>query len=132
MNVTVTLLDGPDGIGDADVSGGLRSIVHRRRAGRARRVAGEVEHGAGLGLAVPSPLMIEFAGHVGASTPDNASAHVQWIVTAVLYQPFAFGDVVGAPDSVGAVLSTLMPLTVAVAVLPARSAAVPVTDWPAP
>jgi hypothetical protein len=33
---------------------------------------------------------------------------------------------------VGAVLSTLMPLTVVLAVLPARSATSPVTLWPAP
>jgi hypothetical protein len=53
-------------------------------------------------------------------------------VTGPSYQPFALGAVVGAPVSVGAVLSTLIPLTVAVAVLPATSIAVPVTDWFAP
>ena len=39
--------------------------------------------------------------------PDSASEHVQWIVTGALYQPFAFGGVVGAPVSVGATWSSL-------------------------
>ena len=39
---------------------------------------------------------------------------------------------VAAPASVGAVLSTLTPLTPALAVLPAASVAVPLALWPAP
>jgi hypothetical protein len=46
-----------------------------------------------------------------------------------LYQPAAFGLVVGAPLNVGGTLSMLMPLTVTLAVFSALSMAVPVTDW---
>ena len=53
-------------------------------------------------------------------------------MTSVLYQPFAFGAVVGAALRFGAVLSMLMPLTVVLALLPALSTAVPSTDWSAP
>ena len=64
--------------------------------------------------------------------PDRPSSAVQSTVTSPLYQPAALGAVVAAPSSVGAVLSMLMPSTVADAVLPATSVAVPVTFWPAP
>jgi hypothetical protein len=49
-----------------------------------------------------------------------------------LYQPFAFGAVVGAPLNVGAVLSTLIPLTVVLDEFPAASVALPVTDCAVP
>src|SRR4051812_11787672 len=77
--------------------------------------------------ALPSLAITLFAGQVAGPTPDRLSAHVQCNVTAVLYQPAAFEAVVGAADSVGGVLSTLIPLTVAADVLPAWSAACPVT-----
>src|SRR5688500_10947253 len=51
------------------------------------------------------------------------------MVTSPLYQPAAFASVVGAPASVGAVLSMLMLSTLALAVLPALSTALPSTDW---
>jgi hypothetical protein len=76
--------------------------------------------------AVPSPVIVLFAGVV---VPDSASAAVHATATSPLYQPAAFGLVVGAPVSVGAILSMLMPLTVALAVLSALSLTVPVTDW---
>src|SRR4051794_33904044 len=81
--------------------------------------------------AVPSPEITESAGQAPAM-PDSASEQVQWIVTGPSYQPAPFGAVVGVPVNNGAVLSTLMSATVAVAVFPAVSIAVPVTDWPAP
>ena len=81
--------------------------------------------------AVPSPVIVVSAGASPAS-PDTASAAVQWIGTSPAYQPSGPGPVTGAPERVGGSVSTLMPLTVAVDVLPALSTAVPVTDWPAP
>jgi hypothetical protein len=50
----------------------------------------------------------------------------------VLYQPFAFADVVGAPVRAGGVVSPAGAVDVAVAVLPALSVAVPVTVTPGP
>ena len=44
-----------------------------------------------------------------ATTPERSSAAVQLIVTSPLYQPLAFGAVVGRRTASGAVLSTLMP-----------------------
>src|SRR6266511_2945803 len=80
----------------------------------------------------PSPVMVLSAGCVAGSIPDSKSWPVQWIVTLPLYQPYAFGFVVAAPVSVGAVRSMLTSLTVADAVLPALSRAWPVTLRPAP
>src|SRR2546422_9061694 len=79
----------------------------------------------------PSPMTMLSAGQV-PSMPDSASEQVQCTVTLPLYQPLLVGALVGAPDRVGGVLSTLMPLTVALWSLPARSSATPVTDWLAP
>src|SRR5262249_7975331 len=79
---------------------------------------------------MPSPVIVLSTG--SATTPDNASAAVQWMVTSPLYQPAAFDAVVGAPLSDGAVSSTLMPLSLTLAVLPAASATVRLTLWLAP
>src|SRR4029079_3542657 len=79
--------------------------------------------------AVPSPVIVLFAG---LEVPDSASPAVHATVTSPLYQPAAFGDVVGEPSRVGATLSMLIPLTVVLAVLSALSVTVPVTDWFAP
>src|SRR4051812_5045462 len=79
----------------------------------------------------PSPLMVESTGHAPAR-PESASAQVQWIVTLPVYQRAALAGAAGAPDSVGAVLSMLILSTVALAVLPALSVAVPITFWSAP
>src|SRR4051794_4175733 len=76
--------------------------------------------------AVPSPVIVLLAGLV---VPDNVSVAVQATATSPLYQPAAFGFMVGLPDSVGATLSMLMPLMVVLAVLSALSVTVPVTDW---
>src|SRR5262245_25650779 len=52
---------------------------------------------------LPSPVITEWAGSVVGSMPDRASTAVQVMVTSSLYQPAAFGAVVAAPPSVGAV-----------------------------
>jgi hypothetical protein len=77
---------------------------------------------------VPSPVIVVSAGGVGM--PDSGSAAVQSIVTSPLYQPLPLGGVVGAPDSVGGVVSPAGAVDDAVAVLPALSVAVPVTVTP--
>src|SRR5690348_10468626 len=79
----------------------------------------------------PSPVTVESAGHV-PSMPDRASEHVQWTTTSPRYHPPAFGWVVTAPVRTGLVLSMSMPPTVVESLLPARSVAVPLTDWFAP
>src|SRR3954469_16784989 len=79
----------------------------------------------------PPPVMTVSAGQPPAR-PDSVSSQVQWIVIGPAYQPAPFGAVVGAPLSVGAALSTLTPLSVAPAVLPAVSTAVLVAVWLAP
>src|SRR6266516_676580 len=80
---------------------------------------------------LPSPPIVLLAGHA-PSMPDRASEQAQATITLLSYQPFAFGPVVAAPDSDGAVLSTLMPVTDVVAVLPALSVAVPDAVWLVP
>ena len=80
----------------------------------------------------PSPVSSSSPGTVAGSTPESASPVVQWIVTSPLYQPYAFGLAVGAPESVGFVRSMLTLSTVSLALLPALSVAWPVTLWPAP
>src|SRR5919199_1154540 len=73
--------------------------------------------------------LVAFVLSAGAATiPLSASAAVQWTLTFPLYQPAAFGDVVGAPDSVGAVLSILATKGVVLVLLSALSTAVPVTE----
>src|SRR5207249_7800891 len=81
--------------------------------------------------AAPSLPIVLFAGQEPLST-DSPSEHVQSIVTLPLSQPLAFGLVVGAPARLGSVLSMLIPLTVALALLSALSTALPPTDWFAP
>src|SRR5690348_8494995 len=80
---------------------------------------------------LPSPVTTLSVGQV-PSMFDSASEQVQRTVTSPLYQPLPFGPVVGEPEIVGAVLSTLMPLTVVDAVLPAASETSPVALWSAP
>src|SRR5262249_49439976 len=82
------------------------------------------------GRPAPSAVIVLSPGLVAGSTPETASSAVQWIGTSPLYQPPLplGGGAVAAPVSVGAVVSTLMPSTVVVAVLPALSVAVPVCD----
>ena len=64
------------------------------------------------------------------ATPDSSSVAAKAIVTGVLFQPlFATGDCVAV--TIGAVLSMLS-VTLAVAVLPALSTALPETTWLAP
>src|SRR5262249_47594551 len=78
----------------------------------------------------PSPFTTLSAGAV--AMPESRSSASHSTVTSPLYQPAALGAVVAAPVSVGAVLSILMPLTAADALLPATSVAVPATSWPEP
>src|SRR5260370_27098169 len=54
------------------------------------------------------------------------------MVTSLLFQPKPLGSAPRLAVVVGAELSMLMPETVALALLPAISVAVPMTDWPAP
>src|SRR5688500_17840201 len=81
--------------------------------------------------AAPSPLTVLSAGG-SPSRPESASEAVQRTVTSPLYQPLPFGALVGAPLRLGAVLSMLMPLRLALAELSAASAAVPSALWFAP
>src|SRR3954468_4159322 len=76
----------------------------------------------------PAPLMRLSAGQSPAM-PDSVSEQLQCTVTSPLYQPLPFGAVVAAPVRVGAVLSMLMGLIVALWLLPASSYAVPAADW---
>src|SRR5581483_3046538 len=76
-----------------------------------------------------APSLLKVKGLVHDATPDRASPHVHRTVTAALYHPFALGARSGAPLMVGSVRSMLMPETATVAVLPAASVAVPLTDW---
>ena len=78
--------------------------------------------------AAPSPVILVFAGAVGM--PDSGSAAVQPMVTSPEYQPAAFGEAMGAPERVGAVVSPAATTLVADAVLLAKSAAVPTTVVP--
>jgi hypothetical protein len=68
------------------------------------------------------------------ATPERPSEVVNGTETSVLFQPAAFAAGVAAPNvSVGAVLSMLMLLAVAVALtFPALSVQVPEADWLAP
>src|SRR4051794_9738299 len=81
----------------------------------------------------PSPSVdrTESAG-LSPARPERASSADQVCVTVELYQPFALALAVGAALRVGFVLSTLMPVTEVLALLPALSVAVPSTFWFAP
>jgi hypothetical protein len=76
----------------------------------------------------PTPSITLSPGTESGSMPESASVPVQWIVTSPRYQPAAFASVVGAPLSSGAVRSMLTSFTVASALLPALSTAVPWAD----
>ena len=76
---------------------------------------------------LPSPVIVVSAG--GTGIPDSGSAAVQWTVTSPAYQPSRFGDVVGAPERVGAVVSPAGAVDLAVAMLPALSVAKYETTW---
>src|SRR2546426_3635490 len=77
----------------------------------------------------PSPNVVDGEQ---VATPESASLQVKLTVTLSLYQLLALGARSGAPLIVGAVWSILMPLTVVLALLPARSVTVPVALWLAP
>src|SRR3954452_21163378 len=79
----------------------------------------------------PSPAIVLSAGPA-PSMPESESDAVQWTFTSPEYQPSGFGLVVGAPVSVGALLSMFTPLSGFVARLSALSTAVPVTCRLAP
>jgi hypothetical protein len=69
---------------------------------------------------------------VQLAIPDVASVQSKWTVTSWLYQPTAFGGVVAEPVIRGATVSIASGPTRTLAVLPATSTAVPVTDWSRP
>jgi hypothetical protein len=89
-------------------------------------------------LSITVPDTISFAPWVAVvigcghdTTPAPASSHVNDTVTSVLFQPAAFADGDAVAVIVGARVSRLT-VTEVVAVLPARSRAVPLTLWFAP
>jgi hypothetical protein len=67
-------------------------------------------------------------GEAELSTPDSESEHEKLTVTSVLFQPFAFAAGDCDALTVGAVLSILMLLCVALAELPALSVQDPEAD----
>ncbi len=75
---------------------------------------------------MPSPEIVPLAGV--PTTPERSSVAVQPTATSALYQPSRLALLVGAPLSVGLVLSMLMPLTPPVVLFPALSTASPGTD----
>ncbi len=66
------------------------------------------------------------------ATPESESVHVNETVTLALFHPKEFGPGDLKPLITGGVRSMLIGLSVAPAVLPARSVHVPVTDWLTP
>src|SRR3954469_23755656 len=78
-----------------------------------------------LSTAVPVALLAPWAARVASgwqeAIPLSASVQSKATVTAVLYQPAKFGDVVALPVMAGAVLSTRTVAVPAVSVLPAWS-----------
>src|SRR5213593_795441 len=79
-------------------------------------------------LRVPPPMAL-------APMPERVSAQLKKTDTSVLFQPFAFATGLRLPSITGAVVSMLMPPTVAeTATFPALSTQSPVlvTDWLAP
>ncbi len=71
-------------------------------------------------------------GLVTLATPDRGSVQVKVTVTGPKLPPKMSGGGLRRPVMVGGVRSTLMLLSVAPAVLPARSTQFPVMDWAAP
>ncbi len=65
---------------------------------------------------------------VQSSIPDNESEAWNVTVTSVLFQPLELGVTSREAETTGAVLSMLMPVSVNVPMLPARSVAEPVAD----
>jgi hypothetical protein len=89
-----------------------------------------------LSVAVPeavwlAPLFDSVVGPGHVSVPDSASAQLKLMVTSELFHPAAFGAGVAVGKMLGETLSRFT-VAVVVAVLPAKSVAVPVIDWPAP
>jgi hypothetical protein len=66
-----------------------------------------------------------------SSIPDNESMAENVTVTLVLFQPLELGATSREAETTGAVLSMLIPVSVNVPVLPARSVAEPVAVWAA-
>src|SRR5689334_12631308 len=63
--------------------------------------------------------------------PDRLSEHTYESTTSVLFHPAVFGPGTALTVITGRVMS-MFTVTVLLAVFPARSAAIPVTIWPAP
>src|SRR6185436_19575696 len=83
-------------------------------------------------LATKWPSEANTTSGVQLSTPDRASLQVKCTVTGPLFQPAKLAGGEAAPVMAGLVRSMLMPLTVALLLLPATSVAVPEALWPAP
>src|SRR5918992_1195548 len=73
----------------------------------------------------PAPSVVRVSITVAETGPDKPSVQLHWKVMLLANHPLTFGDagVVPANAIVGAVLSTLMPLMVALAELSALSTA---------
>ena len=125
VNVTVTLLVDHVGIAEIDVAGAVRSIFTDGDVTPAELSALSTTV-ADTDTDEPSPVIVEFAGHV--FTPDNASAHDHCTPTSPLYQPAPFGDDVATPEPDGTVLSNFT-VTDVDTDCPYTSVTVPVTTW---
>ena len=80
----------------------------------------------------PAPSAVRVRGAEQLPTPDSPSEQLKLTTTSVLFQPLALGPGVRPAVTTGGVLSMLIPLTVAEALLPARSVKVRVALWLAP
>src|SRR5207249_54953 len=90
-----------------------------------------------LSVAVPvadwaAPAALRVIGLVQLAIPERTSEQRKLAVTSLLFQPLALAAGLRLPLIAGPVLSMLIPETVALALLPALSVAVPVTLWLAP
>ena len=85
-----------------------------------------------LSVAVPvadwaAPAALRVIGLVQLAIPERTSEQRKLAVTSLLFQPLALAAGLRLPLIAGPVLSMLIPETVALALLPALSVAVPVT-----
>ena len=79
----------------------------------------------------PAPSVVTTRGAGHEAIPDRSSAQTNVTVVLPFSHPVAVGSGAMVAEIVGAVLSMLS-VTLAAAVLPALSTAVPVTTWPCP
>ena len=114
------------------ISGAVRSMLIPDLVAVVRLPARSATDTGPATRSAPSPVSTVGSGRLAGSGPERPSWATQSSVTSPRYQPAASGAVVGSPTRVGGVRSMLIPSTVVLAVLPARSAAAPGTLWSAP